>query len=353
MSLSEQRRFKAADLIDYATQLLTLKGLETAIANTVARTLVEADLMGHTTHGLRLLPAYLGELDTGGMSSTGKAIVLKDFGGTVTLDGNFLPGPWLVHQAIDLALERIKEHPVVTIVIKKSHHIACLAAYPERATKEGLLMMLTCSDPNTKTVAPFGAITPILGSNPIAAGIPAKTSSVIFDISTSETANGQIQQAEAEGKRLPHPWIITDEGKLSDDPADFSNNPGASVLPLGGIATGYKGTALGIWVEALTNGLSGYGRKQDPGRWCASVFLQIINPAAFAGEDEFRQEAEFLNEAYLSAKPMDKNQVRLPGQRGQRLRDEQMKNGLVISNSLYTYLRTNLDPYNLSFPNGF
>ncbi|WP_207536392.1 Ldh family oxidoreductase [Desertivirga arenae] len=353
MPVPEQKRFKATDLINYSTQLLELEGLGFAMANTVAKTLVEADMMGHSTHGLRLLPAYLKELETGGMAATGKATVLKDFGGTITLDGNFLPGPWLVHQAIDLALERIKEHPVVTVVIKKSHHIACLATYPERVTKEGLLMMLTCSDPNTKTVAPFGAITPVLGSNPIAAGIPARASTVIFDISTSETANGQIQQTEAEGKRLPHPWIVTNDGTLSDDPADFLNTPGASVLPLGGTATGYKGTALGVWVEALTNGLSGYGRKQNPGRWCASVFLQIINPAAFAGEDEFLQETQFLNEAYLSAKPMEKSQVRLPGERALRLRDEQMKNGLIMTESLFKYLQTNLAQYQPAFPEPF
>jgi LDH2 family malate/lactate/ureidoglycolate dehydrogenase len=138
-------RYAAADLITFATQLLARAGL--TYAATVAEILVEADLMGHSTHGLNLLPAYLRELETGAMTKSGEPIIVNDTGAAVTWDGSYLPGPWLVTTAIDLAMERLAAHPVVTVAIRQSHHIACLATYLKRATDRGYLLLLAASDP--------------------------------------------------------------------------------------------------------------------------------------------------------------------------------------------------------------
>ena len=122
-------RYSAQDLITFSTQLLTQVGLAQNMALTVAEILVEADLMGHTTHGLSLLSPYLGELENDKMTKTGHPTMIADHGANVTWDGNYLPGPWLTVQAMQLAFDRIEAHPVVTIAIQRSHHIACLAAY--------------------------------------------------------------------------------------------------------------------------------------------------------------------------------------------------------------------------------
>src|SRR5687768_4607575 len=170
MGSAPQERYAARDLVTFATQLLDRAGL--AYAETVAEILVEADLMGHSTHGLNLLPAYLRELEADTMTRSGEPIVLNDAGAAVTWDGDYLPGPWLVTKAIDLAMQRLATHPVVTVAIRQSHHIACLAAYLKRATDRGYLMLLASSDPREKSVAPFGGIQPLYSPNPIAAGIP-------------------------------------------------------------------------------------------------------------------------------------------------------------------------------------
>src|SRR5690606_12456527 len=150
-------------------------------AYTVATILTEADLMGHSTHGLQLLAAYLGELEAGKMAAQGEPEVIADHGAALTWDGGYLPGPWLVTQALNTAFERINEHPVVTVVIRRSHHIACLAAYPKLATDRGLFMLLTCSDPHTATVAPYGGLRPLYTPNPLAAGIPTQDEPIILD----------------------------------------------------------------------------------------------------------------------------------------------------------------------------
>ena len=247
--------YAASDLNTFAVRLLQGVGLPKDRAQVVAETLLEADLMGHSTHGLQLLAAYLEELETDSMTKEGEPAVIADRGSAVTWDGRYLPGPWLMKQAMDLAFERVQEHPVVTVVIRRSHHIACLAAYPERATEKGLLMLLATSDPSGRTIAPYGGIQPVYTPNPIAAGIPTQSEPIILDISMSTTANGTVSRFHNQGRRLPGPWMLDNQGNVSDNPGVSFSKPPGSILPLGGLDLGYKGFALGLLVEALTAAL--------------------------------------------------------------------------------------------------
>ncbi len=324
-------RYAADDLSTFGATLLQHAGLTGERARVVADFLVEADLMGHSTHGLKLLALYLHELEVGNMAKEGEPVTVADHGSAITWDGGYLPGPWLMRQAMDVAFERIQTHPVVTIVIRRSHHIACLATYPKHATDKGLLMLLTCSDPNTASVAPYGGIKPIYTPNPVAAGIPTGGEPIILDISLSCTANGVVARAQNEGKRLPYGWLLDASGHLTRDPTVLSADPPGSILPLGGQDLGYKGFALGLLVEALSASLGGHGRADHPPHWGASIFMQIINPDAFGGLDAFIRESEWLADACRAnpVKPGDP-QVRLPGSRALKLRAEQMQNGVAL-----------------------
>jgi L-lactate dehydrogenase len=121
-------RYRASELINFATALLSKSGLDPDKSSVVAETLVEADLLGHTTHGLALLAPYLESLEDRGMAKTGEPRVLADFPAAINWDGQLLPGPWLVHRAIDVAIKRAKINGTCTITVRKSHHIACLEA---------------------------------------------------------------------------------------------------------------------------------------------------------------------------------------------------------------------------------
>lgn len=324
-------RYAASDLIGVATSLLQRSGLPVDRARTVAEVLVEADLMGHTTHGLHLLSPYLEALEAGSMTRVDDPIILADHGSSIAWDGQYLPGPWLVIQAMVLAQERIRTYPVVTITIRQSHHIACLAAYPKRATDAGLLMLLAASDPGAQLVAPFGGIKPLYSPNPLAAGIPTQGDPIILDISMSTTAMGTVTRARQVGQHLPHPWLLDNYGRASDDPADLFTDPPGSILPLGGVDLGYKGFALGILVEVLAGALAGYGRSEQTHRWGASVFLQLIDPDAFGGRDSFIHETQWLAEAARhNPTPAGSPPVRLPGSRALQLRAEQLANGVIL-----------------------
>ncbi len=324
-------RYSYNTLMDFSTTLLIKAGLSKDRASIMAKSIIDADLLGHTTHGLALLPAYIEQLESGGMKANGDLAVINDSGAALAWDADYLPGHWVLHCAIDEALRRIKEHPVVTITIQRAHHIGALSVYPERATEKGLMMLLSVNDPACKMVAPFGGVTPVYSPNPIAVGIPTDGEPIVADVSTSTTAFGTIIRARNEGKHLDHPWLIDGYGNPTTDPMQTEADPPASILPLGAMDNGYKGYALGLMVEAMTAGLSGHGRKDDPKKWGCSVFLQIINPNSFAGKTSFIEEMSVQAKQCKASSPIDESKpVRVPGERGFALRQKQLKEGVEL-----------------------
>ncbi len=333
-------RYDADSLIAFAKSLLEKLDLPSERAAVVADILVEGDLIGHTTHGLQLLAPYLKELSEGGMSRTGEPKVLQDRGAAVTWDGDYLPGPWLVTHAMELIFERIATHPVMTVVVRRSHHIACLQAYLKRATDRGLVMLLISSDPSCGSVTPYGGCTPVFTPNPIAAGFPTDGEPVLIDISTSTTTNGLTQRLYDARQRLPHEWLIDNQGRSSSDPAVLFTEPPGAILPLGGMESGHKGFALGLLVEALTASLGGFGRSDSPDRWSASIFMQIIDPEAFGGLENFKRESGWLAAACRNTTGLpDGSGVRLPGQRGLDLRREYLANGVELAPTIMPLLK--------------
>lgn len=324
-------RYRHTDLIDFSTALLTAAGMEQEKAQAVASILVEGDLMGHNTHGLALLAGYLGELESGSMLKQGSPTVLADYPAAVTWDGRRLPGPWLVLQAMDLAMERAATQGTCSVVIRRSHHIACLAAYLKRATDQGLLMLLTCSDPNAESVAPFGGLDAVFTPNPISAGIPTGGIPVLVDVSTSATTNGLTNRLHKEGRQLPAQWVMDGHGVPGNDPAVLFAEPKGTILPLGGMDSGHKGYGLTLLVEALTGGLAGHGRADAKEGWGATVFLQIIDPRAFAGLDAFTRETGHVSAACRASRPANPElPVRLPGEKGIALAAGQVAGGVEL-----------------------
>lgn len=349
--MPDVQRFPALALHRFAAALLARAGLAAERADTVAKILLEGDLMGHNTHGLALLAPYLGELEKGTMTAQGDPETVRDYGSTITWDGRYLPGPWLVVTALDLACERARAHNVATVVIRRSHHIACLAAYLKRATDRGLVMLLMCSDPSVRSVTPFGASTPLFTPNPLAFGWPTDGDPVLIDISASTTTNGLTGRYHREGRKLGGKWVVDADGNATDDPDALFREPKGAILPLGGVELGHKGFGLALLVEALTAALGGHGRADGPAGWGASVFLQVIDPEAFGGRDAFIREAGWLAAACRDVPvPHGKPRVRLPGARGLELRAEQLRAGVALHPEILLALKPWADKLNVPMP---
>jgi L-lactate dehydrogenase len=324
-----EERYAVADLRTFAAALFRAAGLDADKPDVTAEVLVDADLMGHTTHGLALAPRYLQEIDSGSMAISGEPAIVSDRGACVCWDGRRLPGVWLTSKAMDLAVERVGQYGTVTVAIGNSHHVGCLAAFLPRATDKGFLAVVSSSDPSQRTVAPFGGRQPVFTPNPVAVGIPTAGDPLLIDTSASITTNNMGARMVREKRRFPGEWAIDAAGMPTSDPAALT--AGGSILPAGGLDHGHKGYGWALIVEALTQGLAGFGRASEPIGWGACVFVQVMDPAAFGGRDEFLRQMTWLADACRASAPRPGvDRVRVPGENALARKRKALTSGVVL-----------------------
>ena len=342
-------QYDATDLRRFASALFRHAGLDGDKPDVSAEMLVEADLIGHTTHGLALAPRYLQEIGSGSMAATGEPEVVSDRGACVCWDGRRLPGVWLTAKAVDLAIERVARHGTVTITIGNSHHLGCLAAYLPRAVEKGYLILVSSSDPSQKTVAPFGGRQPVFTPNPIAVGIPTGGDPVLLDTSASITTNNMGARMIREGRKFPGQWALDADGHPTDDPEVLS--AGGSILPAGGLDHGHKGYAWALLVEALTQGLSGFGRADHPKGWGACAFVQVLDPEAFGGRQAFTRQTQWLVDASHNSAPRPGvDRVRLPGENALARKREALAKGVSPHPGVLEALKPFADKFGVTMP---
>jgi len=344
-------RYHHTDLTACTATLFQRAGLDENIAQTVSEILVEAELLGYSTHGLQFVPAYIARVESGRTATSGEPAILKDNPGALLLDARRLPGQWVVVRALDLALERLADSGVVCVAIRGSENISCLATYVKRAAARGVMAVLTTSSPGNAAVAPFGGRAPRYSTNPIAIGIPTEGTPILIDTSTSSTTNRMIERTRRSGGRLAREWLVDNAGRPSDDPEAFYTDPPGAIMPAGGLDQGHKGFAFAILVEALTSGLSGVGRADGTAAAGSNVFLQIIDPKAFGGSETFRRETGFFADYCRDTPPLDPDApVRMPGDRAVALYDDQRISGVALHPEILPRMTPLLEKYDVALP---
>ncbi len=313
-------RRDVAALLRFAIACCRAAGLPDDKARDVAEVLLEGDLMGHDTHGLALLTPYLDALTSGDMAAEGEPDVVSATPVVQSWNGRKLPGPWLVRRAVAVAAN-------------------------------GLMLVLSCSDPATASVAPWGGTRRVITPNPLAAAWPTPDGPVILDVSMSITTNGMTARRRAEGTRFPGQWLLDGQGRPTDDPNAFWGDPPGTLLPLGGVEAGHKGFALGLLVEALTSGLSGVGRATQPTGWGASVFVLVLDPAKFGGAERFLAESGWMAEAVRSNPPRPGfDAARLPGDGAMARRAKALAEGVALHPAIPPALAKLAARYGLPMP---
>jgi L-lactate dehydrogenase len=342
-------RYQNDDLVAFAAAALTAAGLPDEPAAVVSRGLVEADLLGHSTHGLALLGDYVEELDNGTMEREGRPAIVSDHAAVAVWDARRLPGVWTTALAVEEAERRAATFGIGAIAIRRSHHIACLATFLEGPARRGSMVLVFSSDPSDAHVAPFGGLTPVMTPNPIAAGIPCAGNPILIDVSTSITTAAMCGRVAAAGGRLGGQWVMDKNGVATDDPS--VRKDGGTLLPVGGLDHGHKGYGLSLMVEALTQGLGGYGRAEKPTEWGASVLVMALSPALFGGLDGFIHETGWLADACrASAVAPGKPRVRLPGEAGLGRKRAALANGVELRPEIVSGLEGLATRFGLALP---
>lgn len=342
-------RYRAEALERAVRELFEAAGHEPANAEPMASILLDADLMGYTTHGLQFVPAYVREAEQGLTALTGRPGVASERGGSIVLDGRGLPGQRVMVEALELGLERLPGEGQVTIAIRDTRNVGSLAAYMRRVAEAGVFGFAAASAPSNAVVAPFGGRQGRLSTNPFAFAVPARPTPIIVDTSAAAVTNRMTERAVAAGEKLDGPWLVDADGRPTDDPAVMFEEPKGAILPLGGLAQGYKGFALGLLIEALTSGLNGAGRAVGAGG--QSAMLMLIDPEAFAGREAFVAEASHTAAACRATLPMEgASGVRVPGDRALGLRERQLADGVELYPGIMQGMVPLLDRYGVPRP---
>ncbi|QFY63468.1 Ldh family oxidoreductase (plasmid) [Rhizobium grahamii] len=350
MAEISEHRFAPDTLRQFAQALFASAGLEEEKTAAVAHYLVEADLMGHTTHGLALAGWYLQGIADGVMTREGMPEVVSDRGPAIAWRGRRLPGAWLTSEAVKLACERAATYGTATIAIADSHHIGCLAAYLSIATDRGFMVSIASSSPSGAQVAPFGGRKGVYTPNPVAHGIPTPGDPILIDISASITTVNMAQRLVRDDRQYDHEWLMDENGEPSRDPRVIER--GGTLMPVGGLDHGQKGYGMALHVEAFTQGLAGLGRVDELKGTNAAVTVQVFDPEAFGGRDAFLRQTGWLAETCRSNPPRPGvSHVRLPGENGLKRKREAAVDGVRLFAGILDQLVPHASRLNVQMPN--
>ena len=329
----------AERLTEIEIGLLIAAGASAEEAEIIARYNVGANLVGHDSHGIILIPQYIDRIKAGHIVPGAPWEIQQETATTTVIDGNWGFGYVVNDRAMRYTIEKAKKQNVAVATVRRQSHIGRLASYPLLASAEGMIAMITAdSGRSSKAVAPYGGAKARLGTNPICFAIPSNLDGpLVFDMATSAAAAGKINVATARGEQVPAGWLIDAEGKPSTDPRVLRS--GGALLPLGG-TEGYKGTGLAAIVEILSGLLTGLGFGVDPqGRHNDGCFMAVFNVAAFRDLATFKQEVtDFAHYLKDTPKAQGFTEVFYPGEVEYRKEQDRRKNGVPIEDATWKRL---------------
>ena len=339
----------AERLMDIANALLQAAGASADEAATIARYNIGANLVGHDSHGIILIPTYIDRIKVGHIVPGAPWTITQETPTSTVIDGNWGFGYVVTDRAMRYTIDKAKNQQVAAATVYRQSHIGRLASYPLMAAREGMIAMITAdSGRSAKAVAPFGGAKARLGTNPICFAVPSNLEGpLFFDMATSAAAAGKINVATARGEQVPPGWLIDAEGKPSTDPRVLRQ--GGALLPVGG-TEGYKGYGLATIVEILSGLLTGLGFGVEPtGRHNDGCFIAVFNVSAFRDLETFKQEVtEFAQ--YLKATPPAQGftEVLYPGEIEFNREQERRKNGIAVEDATWKKLQELAKGYGLS-----
>src|SRR5258707_1075521 len=267
-------------------------GSESAEADLVAGHLVDANLAGHDSHGVRLIPHYVLHRREGLVVPNTSGKVLKEDGAFLMFDGQRGFGRRVAGEAMAAAMARAQESGVAVMTLANSHHVGRVGAYGELASAEGLVSIhfVNVAD-HRGLVAPFRGSDSRFSTNPVCIGMPGTATQppLLLDMATSGVAMGKVLVAKLAGKRLPEGNLIDARGTPTTDPEVMYQEPRGSLLPFGA----HKGYALAVLTELLAGAMSGGGtiQPENPRRGgiVNNMFSIVVDPAPLAGVDWMRR----------------------------------------------------------------
>jgi LDH2 family malate/lactate/ureidoglycolate dehydrogenase len=326
-------RYVAPDVaLAHTTELIVANGVPERDAAIVAGCLVRADLRGVDTHGLALLAEYLHRLRLGLINGTPELVPKESGLAARHLDGQDGFGFVVATRAMDEAMRLALTTGVAAVSVHRSTHYGMAANYVLQASEAGMIGIAFTNA--SRAMPPHGSREPILGTSPLAFGIPVRSGPpIVLDMSPSVAARGKIRQALRRGQQIPLGYAIDADGEPTTDPAKALEG---LLLPVGGP----KGSGLALMMDILGGVISGsafggqvgnrhrdFDRPQDVGH-----LLIAMRPDLFIPLDEYHERLELLVERIHSSAPAAGfDEVVLPGELEHREELRRRCTGLPLS----------------------
>ena len=325
-----------ADLVALATAIYEAAGTPPEHARIVVAHQVGANLAGHDSHGVVLLPTYVQRIDRGHIVPTARPEVISDTPTTLAVNGRWGFGPVVSEWTMERCVAKAREARVAVATIREQSHVGRLADYPLMAARAGFIGIMMCdSGQAPKQVAPYGGRQARLGTNPLCIAFPTDLPGPVFiDMATSGVAAGKLVVARARRQPIPLGWVLDKAGRPTTDPNDYYD--GGVMLPLGG-PEGHKGYGLSFAVETLAALLPGLGFGVDPqGRHNDGSFMLAINPGAFMPLADFKGQVEAFVHYLKETPPADGvDEVLYPGEKEHRTEQQRRRDGIPIEDDTW------------------
>jgi LDH2 family malate/lactate/ureidoglycolate dehydrogenase len=310
---------------------LTAVGVPTDDAAQVTRVLIEAEMMGISTHGVIRLTPYTTRIRLGGVKAEPRVAIDKRAPSLAVVDGDNGLGPVIGTRALKAAMEMAAETGIAYVGCRNSNHFGAMMPYALDACDAGFVMIAaTNAGP---TMPPWGGAEARIGNNPlcVAAPVPGGVH-FILDMAMSVAARGKIRVAERNKKPIPEGWAVDKDGRPTTDPAAAMRG---FLVPFGG----HKGSGLSLAVDILAGVITGAGFLTGIASWTeqpkepqrAGHFFLLIDPARLTGADALAGSMTQFRETIVSTRAADPAApVLLPGQREQESRRAAVASGIAV-----------------------
>ena len=333
-------RVEADKLRRFTTRLCEAVGTPSDIAEVEAEILVNADLRGHTSHGVYQFPNYIRAVEDKSLIPDAVPEIVNETPSAALVDARNGWGHYSAQRAMQLAIDKAEETGVGAISLARANHIGRLGEYCEQAAATGFISFVTFGVSGRKDgiATPFGGTEAVLSSNPIAFGVPtADGRHLISDFATTMFSNAKINIYRIKGQELPPGCVMDKDGKPSTDPNDF--NVGGKSLVFGG----YKGYAFSL-LTCLLAGLNG-GFDADRSEMFGSFFL-AIKVGAFMPSAAYGQNAASFLDFMRDVKPAPGfSEVLVAGDMERRKTEEQLDEGIELPEEVMNRLRVYGETY--------
>ena len=271
----------------------------------VTGNLIDANLTGHDSHGIGMLPRYAESFLEGGLKPNAHVRTVLDAGALLRLDGDAGFGQVIGQEAMALGIERARRHGCAIVALGNSHHLGRIGAWAEQAVAAGFVSLHFVNVVARPIVAPFGGAKAGFGTNPFTAGVPlAGREPLILDFATSMIAQGKTRVAYNKGEPVPEGCLIDDRGRPTTDPRWSVVEPAGAILTFGA----HKGYGMAVLSEllggALAAGLVGHREDGSRRRVLNGMLSVLIDPQALVGPGgraAFEQEALAFVDSLLGA----------------------------------------------------